>query len=129
MADCKLTPTQSIEVILFILFALVFFSSHFTLIRSISHHSNLLGCCGSHIFFVQTSLGRMRGTLLKPGGAPDCRWSRQNWTLQFAKPEYPVSTVLSMGFRFLFISCGNTFCRLRWGIDYFKHVKHEGWKL
>jgi hypothetical protein len=95
MTDCNLTLTQSIKFILFIFFAIVFFSSHFYSVRSISHHSNLLGCRGSHVFFIQTSLGRRRGTSSKTGGTPDCRRSQQNQTLRFAKPEYPISAILS----------------------------------
>jgi hypothetical protein len=62
-------------------------------------------------------------------GAPDCHRNRQNWTIRFAKPNGPVFPVSSRSFRLLFDSCGNTFWRLCRGINYFKHVKHEGWKL
>jgi hypothetical protein len=40
------------------------------------------------------------------GGTPDCHRNRQNWTIWFAKPDSLVSTVLSMAFWFLFVSCG-----------------------
>jgi hypothetical protein len=73
----------------------------------------------------QTPHGR-EDTLAGADGAPDCRRSRCNRTVRFARPDYPVYPDLSMSFRLLFISCVSTFCRLRWGIDYFKHVKHEG---
>jgi hypothetical protein len=29
----------------------------------------------------------------------------------------------------LFVLCANTIWQLHWGINYFKHIKHEGWKL
>jgi hypothetical protein len=57
---------------------------------------------------VEKSLGWGRSTSLKPSGTPDCHWSRQNWTLQFAKPECSISDVSSRGFWSLFISCTNT---------------------
>jgi hypothetical protein len=46
---------------------------------------------------------------MKAGGAPDFHRSQQNQTVQFAKPDHLISTVLSRGFWSLFISCGNTF--------------------
>jgi hypothetical protein len=66
---------------------------------------------------------------LSTGGAPDCRQNQQNRTIWFAKLDNPISVVSARSFRFLSDSCGNTFWRLRWGINYFKHVKHEGCKL
>jgi hypothetical protein len=62
---------------------------------------------------------------LSSDGAPNCYRNRQNWIIRFAKPDNPIFVVSSMSFRFLFISCGNIFWCLCWGIDYFKHVKHE----
>jgi hypothetical protein len=126
MADFKKMPTQSIKSIIFIFF-LVFFS--FSSIRSTSRRFNLQSCCGSRISIVQTLLGQRRSTSAQPNDAPNYRRSRQNQSVRFLKSDCPVSTVLSWGFRFLFVLCGNTFWWLHWGIDYFKHVKHEGWKL
>jgi hypothetical protein len=88
-----------------------------------------LGCHGSRLSTVQTPLGWRRSIPSKSGGAPDCHQSRQNLTVRFAKPDHLVSAVSSRAIQSLFILCDNTFWRLHWGLDYFKHVKHEGWKL
>jgi hypothetical protein len=129
MVDYNLMPTQSIKFTFLHTFALVFSFLLFLSIRSTIHRHNSLSCCGSCFSSIQTSLGQSRGPSSKPSGAPDCHQSRQNRTIGFAKSDTPVSVVSSRSFRILFISCDNTFWRLRWGIDYFKHIKHEGWKL
>jgi hypothetical protein len=46
------------------------------------------------------------------GGAPDCRWNRQNRTIRFAKPDNPVSIASSRSFRFMFISNAMAGCSL-----------------
>jgi hypothetical protein len=107
MADCNLSSTHSIELLLFILLALIFYSFCFSSIRSLSHRHNLQSCHGSCLSTVQMPLGPRRRTSSKPGGAPDCRRSRQNWTVWFAKPDHLVSAVSSRGFRSPFVSCGN----------------------
>jgi hypothetical protein len=61
--------------------------------------------------------------------APDCRQSRRNQTIWFDKSDSPVCPLLSRSFWFLFVSYANTFWQLCWAIDYFKHIKHEWWKL
>jgi hypothetical protein len=71
-------------------------------------HLNLQSCRGSRVFPVHTSLGQRRSTSSKPGGAPDCRWSRQNSTIRFLKPDRMVSTVSDRGLCCLFVSCVNT---------------------
>jgi hypothetical protein len=90
MVDCNLTSTQSIKFILFILFALVFYSFHFSLTRSLSRRHKLQSCHGSCPFPVQMPLDQRRSTSLKPGGIPDCRRSRQNRTVWFTKPDHSV---------------------------------------
>jgi hypothetical protein len=107
MVNCNATPTQSIKIIFFILLPEFFYSFYFSLIRSTIHHHNLQSCRSSCLSTVQTSLGWRRSTSSKLGGAPDCCRSRQNSIIRFAKPDSPVSTVLSRSLRFLFISCGN----------------------
>jgi hypothetical protein len=112
-----------------LLFTLVFYFCFFSSIRSSRHDFNLLGCYGLRIFFVHTLLGRRRGTMSKPSSAPDYRRSRQNRTIRFVKLDSSVSAVSSKILRLMFDSCGNTFWQLRWGIDYFTCIKHEGRKL
>jgi hypothetical protein len=99
-------------------------------------------------------LGRGEAPSLSAGGTPDCCRNHQNRTIRFAKPNnlvFPVSNrsfpLLSDSYRNTFCNsngesttsstssmkhgnpCGNTFWQLYWGIEYFKNVKHEGWKL
>jgi hypothetical protein len=45
-------------------------------------------------------LGRSRNTTSQPDGASDCRWSRQNQSVRFLKPDYPISTVSNKVFQF-----------------------------
>jgi hypothetical protein len=74
-------------------------------------------------------LGQRRSTSSKLGGIPDCHQSRQNQTVQFAKPDHPVCS----GFELEFLDLVHFVCEhilvISLGIDYFKHVKYERWKL
>jgi hypothetical protein len=44
-------------------------------------------------------------------GAPYCHRNRQNWTIQFAKSDSPIFSVLNRRFRLLSDSYGSTFWR------------------
>jgi hypothetical protein len=129
MADWCI-PNNRINTIYFYLsFTLLFYFSFFSSIRSSICHFNPLVCRGSCLSFVQTSFGRRRSSLV------ECR--QRPWLpSESIKPEYLVCQTGQSGFcsfgqelPVLSDSCGNTFWRLRWGIDYLKHVKPEGWKL
>jgi hypothetical protein len=74
-------------------------------------------------------LARGEASSSSANGTPDCHRNRQNRTIRFAKPDRPVFPISSRSFWLLCDSCGNKFWWLSWGIDYFKHVKHEGWKF
>jgi hypothetical protein len=82
-----------------LLFALVFFFSLFSSIRSRSHHPNLQGCRGSCLSTVQMLLGWRRSPSSKPSGAPDCHRSRQNQIIRFTKSDSLFSTVSSRSFQ------------------------------
>jgi hypothetical protein len=51
-------------------------------------------------------LAKGRAPSSSVGSAPDCHWNQQNRSIQFAKPDSPVSAASSSIFRFLFDSCG-----------------------
>jgi hypothetical protein len=59
---------------------------------------------------------------------PDCHQSQKNRTIRFAKQDSPVFPVLSSSFRLLSDSCGNSFWRLRWGIDLLQPWLTMGWR-
>jgi hypothetical protein len=59
----------------------------FSSIRSLSRRHNLQSYHGSRLSSIQASLSWRRSTLSKPDGAPDCRRSQQNRTIQFLKPD------------------------------------------
>jgi hypothetical protein len=80
------------QITIFHIFVLVFYSFHFSSIRSLSRLYNLQSCRGSCLSTIQTPLGRRSSTSSKPSGALNCL----------------VSAVLSRGFRSLFVSYGNT---------------------
>jgi hypothetical protein len=86
------------------------FCPSFSSIRSISRCHNLQSYRGSHLSTVQLPLGRRTSTSLEPGGTPDYHRSRQNWRVQFAKLDHPISAISCRGFRSLFILCGNRRC-------------------
>jgi hypothetical protein len=54
--------------------------------------------------------------------ARQCPWLSSVLT----KLEDLIFPVSNRSFRLLFVLCANIFWWLHWGIDYFKHVKHEG---
>jgi hypothetical protein len=52
-------------------------------------------------------LDREKDALIGADGTPDCRRSRRNQTVWFAKSDHPIYPVSSRSFQLLFVSCAN----------------------
>jgi hypothetical protein len=108
MTNCNLLSTQSIELVLFILFALILYSFCFSSIISLNRRHNLQSYRGSCLSTVQTSHDRRRSTSLKSNDA-------------HYQPSIPIKPdhlifktghcyfyCFRKGLRSVFILCGNT---------------------